>query len=164
MARARQRGWWYPWIFVGLMLLVVAVNATLATLAVKTFPGLQSEDAYNEGLRYNDTLAAQRDQTKRGWKMDLRAKSNAAADGRRQAEVTVTFVDRDGYPLDRLDIDAELIRPTAAGFDQRLDFEHRAAGQYVASVTLPLAGQWDAKINARRDEETYQTTRRLLVK
>lgn len=163
MARARRRGWWYPWIFVGLMGLVVAVNAALATLAVKTFPGLQSEDAYNEGLRYNDTLAARHDQAMRGWKMDI-AVASVAGEERHAAEVSVSFADRDGYPLERLNIDAELIRPTAAGFDQPLNFERRAAGLYVARVTLPFAGQWDARINARRGEETYRTTRRVLVR
>lgn len=163
MARVRQRGWWYPWIFVGLMGLVIAVNAVMATLAVKTFPGLQSEDAYNEGLRYNDTLAMQREQAKRGWRMDVQAASSATADGRHEAEVTVSFVDRDGYPVDHLSIDATLIRPTAADFDRTLSFERRAAGQYVANVTLPFAGQWDARIEARRDEESYRTTRRLFV-
>ncbi len=164
MAQARQRGWWYPWIFVGLMGLVVVVNAIMATLAVKTFPGLQSDDAYNEGLRYNDTLAAQREQGKRGWRMDVQAASSVTSDGRHDAEVTVSFVDRDGYPVDYLSIDASLIRPTAAGFDQALSFERRAAGLYVAKVALPFAGQWDARINAHRDEETYQTIRRLFVK
>lgn len=164
MAKPRQRGWWYPWIFVGFMLVVVAVNAIMATLAVRTFPGLQTEDAYNKGLRYNDTIAAGGEQARRGWRISLGIKPlPAAAEGARGAEVTVAFVDRNDQPLDRLEVDAVLHRPAVAGFDRSLSLEPRGGGVYAGVVSLPFAGQWDARITARRDADTFQTTQRLYV-
>jgi nitrogen fixation protein FixH len=163
MSRPRQRGWWYPWIFVGFMLLVVAVNAVMATLAVRTFPGLQTEDAYNKGLRYNETIEAAREQAKRGWRMTLDVKPLPATDGGRDAEVAVAFADRDGRPLERLEIDAALHRPAVAGFDRSVSLEPRGGGVYAGVVTLPFPGQWDARITARRDADTYQATQRLFV-
>ncbi len=164
MARARQQGWWYPWIFVAAMVVVIAVNALMATLAVRTFPGLQTEDAYNKGLRYNDTLAAGREQAKRGWRMDIEITPKAhAADAAREAEVKLAFVDRDGQPLDRLNVEAAMIRPAAGGFDRTLNLDHRGSGVYVGTVTLPLAGQWDAHVTARRDTDTFEATRRLFI-
>ena len=50
MRRARADGWWYPWIFVFGMLVVIAVNIVLITSAIDTFPGLDTEDAYQKGL------------------------------------------------------------------------------------------------------------------
>lgn len=164
----RQRGWWYPWIFVAIMLVVVAVNGIMATLAVRTFPGLQTEDAYNKGLRYNETLAAAREQSQRGWQMTAEmapasAVALSATETGREAEVKVTFVDREGYPLERLEIEAMLVRPTAKGYDRPVALSHRGGGVYAGTVLLPLAGQWDARIVARRDSDTFQTTRRLFI-
>lgn len=174
MARERQRGWWYPWIFVAAMLLVVAVNGIMATLAVRTFPGLQTEDAYNKGLRYNDTIAAGREQARRGWQMKAEITPlpgsgsgagavPAASEDSRDVEVTIAFVDRDGHPLERLDVEATLVRPTANGFDRPLDLQYRGGGVYAGSVTLPFAGQWDARIVARRDTDTFEARRRLFI-
>jgi nitrogen fixation protein FixH len=165
VARSRQRGWWYPWIFVGFMLFVVAVNAIMATLAVRTFPGLQTEDAYNKGLRYNETIAAGREQAQRGWRMNLDVAPAPAGGGEaaRTTTVTVQVLDRNGQPLDRLEVAAVLQRPAVAGFDQTLRLEARGGGIYAGVVTLPFAGQWDARISARRDAETFQATQRLFV-
>ncbi|HOT83126.1 MAG TPA: FixH family protein, partial [Candidatus Defluviicoccus seviourii] len=51
-ASGRPPGWWYPWIFVGGMLIVVAVNAVMAIVAVGTFSGLETTDHYRKGLAY----------------------------------------------------------------------------------------------------------------
>lgn len=164
MARPRQRGWWYPWIFIGFMLLVVGVNAVMATLAVRTFPGLETEDAYNKGLRYNETIAAGREQAKRGWRMSLDVEPlPALVEGGRDAAVTVRFLDRDGQPLERLEIEAALQRPAVAGFDRLLSLEPQGGGVYAGVVSLPFAGQWDARITARRDDESFRATQRLFV-
>ena len=164
MARPRQRGWWYPWIFVGFMALVIGVNAVMATLAVSTFPGLQTEDAYNKGLRHNDTIAAGREQDRRGWRMDLQVKPlRSTSEGVRDAELTVTFLDRDGQPLDRLEVEAALHRPAVAGFDRTLPLERRGGGVYAGVVSLPFAGQWDARITARQDADSHQATQRLFL-
>ncbi|MCU0895282.1 MAG: FixH family protein [Rhodospirillales bacterium] len=164
VARPRQRGWWYPWIFVGFMVLVVGVNAVMATLAVSTFPGLQAEDAYNKGLRYNDSLAAGREQERRGWRMTLQLKPlPASGEGSRDAELTVAFVDREGQPLDRLEVEAALHRPTVAGFDRTLPLEPQGGGVYAGVVSLPFAGQWEARITGRRGADSHQTTQRLFL-
>jgi nitrogen fixation protein FixH len=164
MAGARQPGWWYPWIFIAVMVAVIAVNAVMATLAIRTFPGLQTEDAYNKGLHYNETIAAGREQARRGWRMDLEIRPLGGARGSgREAEVVVAFSDRDGQPLDRLEVEATLIRPATAAFDRTVSLEGRGGGVYAAAVTLPLSGQWDARVTARRETESFEARRRLVL-
>lgn len=161
MVRARARGWWYPWIFVAGMLLVVAVNAVLITLAVDTFPGLDTQDAYRKGLAYNRTLSEARDDEKRGWRADVRfAPRESAAE---VGDLLVSLAGADGLPLRGLAVTAALIRPTRGGVDQHVVLEERGEGLYGAAVTLPLAGQWDAHLWARRGDDTWQTTRRIQV-
>ena len=163
MSKARQPGWWYPWIFVGGMLVVIAVNGVLATLAIGTWPGLETEDHYRKGLAYNQTLAAVKAQEQRGWRMDLAFAPEPAADGRRRGDLAVTFVGKDGRPLGNLDAEAVLRRPTREGVDVAVDLENRGGGVYGTTVSLPLPGQWEAHIHAHRGGDNYQESRRLSV-
>ena len=55
--RRTGRDTWIPWAFVGFFLVVFAVNGAMMTIAFKTWTGLDTENAYQEGLAYNDRLA-----------------------------------------------------------------------------------------------------------
>lgn len=164
MAHRRQPGWWYPWIFVGGMLLVVAVNAVLVAYAIGTFPGLETKDHYRKGLAYNQAIAATRAQEQRGWRMDLVFTPHQRTDGQKRGDLTVTFADRDGHALRNLSVTATLFRPTHEGFDQTVNLVAREAGTYGGEVTLPLSGQWEARVHAERAGDTFRTSRRIVVR
>lgn len=172
MRRLRADGWWYPWIFVVGMLVVIAVNIVMITYAITTFPGLETDDAYRKGLAYNQTIVAARAQEARGWHVDVRyapataaaaAGASSGAAGAHEGELVVTVVDRAGQPLYGLDVTAALIRPTREGFDSSLNLEPAAAGEYRGEAVLPLGGQWDVRVSARRGNEDFQATRRIMV-
>jgi nitrogen fixation protein FixH len=164
MAKVRQSGWWYPWIFVGGMAVVIAVNVVMITLAVGTFPGLDTKDYYRKGVTYNRTLAADRAQAQRGWHMDFAfAPFGAAADDPHRGEVVVTFTDREGRPLESLEVEGTLIRPTREGIDVTLDFDNRGHGAYAATISPSLPGQWKARIHARQGSDNFQEIRRIDV-
>ena len=165
--RQRPAGWWYPWIFVVGMLVVIAVNAVMIALAVDTFSGLETDDAYRKGIQYNKTIAAAEAQAARGWQMTLvvepRPAGEAAASGGRTADMVATFTDRDGYPLHGLEVEAHLIRPTSAGHDSSVTLTEQAEGRYATTLAIPLPGQWDVRVHARRDDATYQATHRIIL-
>lgn len=163
MAKLRQPGWWYPLIFVGGMLLVIAVNAVLVAYAIGTFPGLETRDHYRKGLAYNDAIASARARDERGWQMDLVFTPRADGDSPLQGELLVTFVDRDGRALRNLNVEATLFRPTHEGFDQTLELDARGAGKYARDVTLPLSGQWEARVRAHREGDSFHMNRRITV-
>lgn len=163
MIEKRASGWWYPWIFVAAMVMVVCVNGVLAYLAVSTWTGLDTKNYYDRGLRYNDTLAAAEEQQQRGWNMVFAGTPATMASDGKDSVVAVTFRDRSGRPIDDLVVEAILIRPTAEGFDTIYALAHRGNGVYAGQVVVPLPGQWDARIHARRGGETFQTSRRLFV-
>ena len=158
----RADGWWYPWIFVVGMLVVIAANGVLITCAIATFPGLESDDAYREGLAYNTTLAAARAQQERGWQAQVGFAPGMKSAGH-GGDLTVAFLDRDGQPMRDLDVVAVLIRPTNRGSDVSVELDHRGQGVYGAAVALPLPGQWDARIVAHRGTDDFQQTRRIFV-
>ena len=169
-AAVRPRGWWYPWLFVGGMLIVIAVNAVLVTLAIETFPGLSTEDAYRKGLAYNQTIAAAEAQDARGWRLELTitpqpAASGAAEDSTASMELAARFVDRAGQPLSRLDVRAFVVRPVGEGRALEVALDESGGGVYRGTLATPLGGQWDVHIHARRGDETFfQQTRRIVVR
>ncbi len=163
MRKPRQAGWWYPWIFVGGMLVVIAVNGVLITLAITTWPGLQSDDYYRQGLEYNRTLAAAREQGRRGWRMDMAFTPIEGTDDQHRGDLIITFTDRDGQPLRNLIVEATLFRPTHEGFDRSVSLDHRGKGKYVGAVEVPLSGQWKARVHAHHDGDNFQMSRRINV-
>jgi nitrogen fixation protein FixH len=142
---------------------VIAVNVVMAVIAISTFAGLETEDHYRKGLAYNRNLAAAQAQAARGWQMRVEFAAAATAADQHQGEIAAVFTDRTGQPLDRLTVEATLIRPTHAGADLSLPLEYVGGGRYRGAVTVPMPGQWDARILARQDDQHFQDTRRLFV-
>ncbi len=95
--------------------------------------------------------------------MDLVFTPRAGDDGQHRGELLVTFADRDGHAVRYLDVEATLFRPTHEGFDQTVGLDARGGGQYAREVTLPLSGQWEARVRARRDADSFQMNRRITV-
>lgn len=159
----RKRGAWYPWIFVGMFAVVIGVNAALAYFATSTFNGLQTEGAYEKGLAYNQALAGAAAQEKLGWAVRADVAATAPAEGRHGGAVTVQVHDRDGKPVDGLEVFAVFSRPTQAGLDSRVPLARSADGRFVGDVALPLPGQWDMLVVANRGTESYQLSQRVML-
>lgn len=123
------------WHMLGLMLaffgLIVAVNVTMASLALGTFGGVVVENSYVASQRYNGWLKAAADQKALGW----RATPSVDAQGRLHIAVT----DATGAPLDvRMVVVAR--HPLGRVPDQRVALR-RVAGGHVAERALP-GGRW----------------------
>ena len=70
----RQPGWYIPWIFVGVFMVVLAVNGVMVHFAVSSWTGIETENHFIKGLGYNNDLAGARAQAERGWQIDVRAR------------------------------------------------------------------------------------------
>ncbi len=158
-SKTRPLGWWYPWIFVGMFLVVGGVNATLAYFASSTFNGLQTEQAYEKGLNYNQALAGAAAQERLGWV--LRAELQPA-DGA-GAGVAVEVTDKAGRPVEGLEVLAVFTRPTQAGHDRNVTLSEAGSGRYVGKVQLPLPGQWRMQVVANRGSDSYQSNQRVML-
>ncbi|MCW9035643.1 MAG: FixH family protein [Alphaproteobacteria bacterium] len=164
MAQARQRSWWYPWIFVAFFAVIITVNGIMIYFATSTFTGLETDKHYVKGLKYNDNLEGVKKQAEMGWK-DTTSWVAIAEDGlSRSGRINTVFQDKDGKPLKGLTIKAMVIRPTHAGYDMDVDLQSAGMGTYELAVTLPLPGLWDVRLLASRGEEHYQRVQRLYIK
>ncbi len=157
---ARRRAWfesgrWIPWTFVGGFVIVVAVNLTLLLLSLGTWPGLETHDAYEKGLAYNDVLDAASAQAARGW-----SNQTTYSDG----ELRVTITDASGAGIEGLRVIGILVRPTHEGLDQRVVLTATGGGTYAAKVALPFAGNWDLRLRAEGSGEPWFASTRLWVR
>jgi nitrogen fixation protein FixH len=167
MVKQRPRGWWYPYIFVGGFLVVLAVNVVLMVFATSTFNGLETRHAWWEGNHYNAQIAAEDAQEALGWTVTFGSRSGPeagpAADGL-PARFDLDVHDRAGNPVDGLTVEAEVRRPTQEGYDRTVHLDPVGPGQYRTTVGLPLPGQWEVRLVASRGEDAYRLRERIVIR
>jgi nitrogen fixation protein FixH len=158
-AQPQRRSLWIPWLFVGLMLLVVVVNGVMIYFAEHTFSGLDTQKYYEEGVDYNTSLKDAAASAALGWTAKAAIEPNGAAD-----TVRVAITDRSGAPVSGLHLALHLVRPVSTALDQFLDLRPTAPGVYAAEVKLPARGAWELRLEATGGRATWQSTQRLFVK
>jgi nitrogen fixation protein FixH len=132
------RGRWIPWVFAGMMLLVIAVNGVLITAAVGSLTGTTTGRSYDKGRAYNHILAEAERQAALGW-------SARVALG--AGELAVAVTDREGRPVEGR-LEGLLLRPLD-GRTVPLAFAAAGPGQWSAPALPPAAGQWEARLTLR---------------
>lgn len=127
---------------------IIAVNVTMAVLAIRTFPGLEAKNGWVASQNFNSRLAAQK---ALGW------------------EVTPTLTDRqfaldirgkDGRPAAVSELTVTIGRPTVRDHDITPPLHRRADGVFEAPVRLD-PGVWEIVIRAKAADGTdfYQRRR-----
>jgi nitrogen fixation protein FixH len=164
MTTSKQRapGWWYPWLFIGGMGVVVAVNAVLVYFALGSWTGLETDNYYRRGIQYNDAIAAAEVQRARGWQGRLDV-AETPAEGR-LFDATLTLKDKAGKPLDGVAVRLEAERPTDSAYDAKAPLRPLGQGRYAGRIALALPGQWALRVVAQRDSEQFQSVERVLVR
>ena len=122
--------------------IIFAVNATMATLALKSFSGEDMQKPYVKGLAFNETLAARAAQAAAGWEATLDAVRGP--DGATAVSVVVA---KDGAPVQGLTLTATLKHPARASLDRNVTLQEKA-GAYVATIDGLGAGQWTIALKA----------------
>lgn len=138
-------------ITVSAFAVIIAVNFTMAYLAVGTFPGLEVDNTYVASQEFDDKRAAQESL---GWVVE-----HTYADG----ELTLTFVDAQGTPVIPQDMTVLIGRTTASADDIRPEFAGYA-GRYSAPVELQR-GKWMMQLEATAEDGTpFQQRLELFVR
>lgn len=141
---------------------IIIADATMIYKAVSTFGGLESANAYRDGLAYNARIARDARQSASGWHDAVEVLPNPA-------RVRVSFKGADGQPIENLRIEAVLGRPATNRSDMLLRPQELTPGVFEAPIgDSPAPGTWIATIKAFQaggaaDEPVYQTRRRLWI-
>jgi nitrogen fixation protein FixH len=144
--------------FFGYMLIA---NGIFLYVALDTFSGLSTKDAYVKGLNYNAQIEEYETQKARGWHVQLQD----SLTGPNKAQLTLDAKDQSGEILQFDEVSVMVKRPTQSD----LDFVVIMApveGQYTVDIDFPVPGNWDVEIYASGGgyEKPYRLEKRLWVK
>jgi len=155
------------WI-VGFFLVVFTVNGIMAYLALGTWGGLETENAYRKGIHYNTEIAAAEAQAESGWKIALKNSPmiwHTAPD--KDIDHDNSLVVEVVWPDDNLPpvlVTALVTRAVTDIYDQEIILVKNETGLYTAPLTLPLAGQWNVTILVKRaNGPIYQLKEKIFV-
>ncbi|MET0156176.1 MAG: FixH family protein [Rickettsiales bacterium] len=144
-----------PWYFVMGFAVLISVDSVMAYLAVHSYHGVVTENAYEKGLDYNADLAMEKEQEALGWKSGVAYENGA---------LRVTIVDKNGAPLEKARVVAFIDRPLEDGYRKRILLKEKGRGVYAALVTFPLPGQWKVTAAAMKDGERFQSSSRIVMR
>lgn len=133
---------------------IVSVNATIMTVALRTMPGVETRSAYEDSQHFNEAIARQQERDARGWK----AVATLARQGD-GAMLGVALADRLGQPLSGFTATARLRHPATAARDHDVTLSERQPGRYEARFDRIDAGSWILELRARRGEEVVFVSR-----
>ncbi len=138
---------------------ILVANVIFISLAVKSFPGVTQEKAYETGLKYNDILAERADQAALGWRAEM-TRAERSDDG---AVVSIRLQDKLGRPLSLLSVTGELRRPASEDEDALLAFKSAGEGVYTANTSVLSPGAWDlTAIAAGPNDEKFEFAVRVI--
>jgi nitrogen fixation protein FixH len=139
---------------------IIAVNLIMATLAVSTFGGVETRNAYQAGLSFSREIAESRAQEARNWHVEAKL-SNWTPDG-----VVVEVLPRDasGSPVAGVDFTVTFAHPASRRQDQVVALGEVSAGLFRARAQV-TPGQWDLVVEAGRDgERLFRSKSRVQVR
>ena len=158
MPAAPIRGRWIPWLFVGMFLVVSAVNGVMIWYALSSWTGLAANEAYDQGLTYNRNLAAAARQARLGWSPKLSVRTDG--DG---AEIELAVTDAERRPVTDAAVVVDFERPTFEGADFAVALSAFAPGRYRARLASPQSGVWNLHATIRRGEALFVHEQRIVL-
>jgi nitrogen fixation protein FixH len=117
---------------------IIAVNATMATMAIRSWTGLTVENSYVASQEFEQKRLAHQEQLAAGWRATLSYLPGAAR---------LVIVDGADRPIDIGNVSVRFNRPVGGHDDQLLELKRDGAGAYGAAVELPR-GLWEANVTA----------------
>lgn len=163
---------------------VFAVNGVMTWVALTTFSGIETPNAYQRGRQYNEVLAAAAAQRALGWQAAIETRfgeaaapvlgasgpatpandaSGNSAEGQ-PVEIVLEMTDRDGAPVTGLSGTATFRRPVTRGLDVMATLMPEGAGRYRAAALLPAPGRWEIRLDLTRPGGApYHLARRIFV-
>ena len=157
MSAAPVRSGYIPWLFVAAFVVVITVNGIMIWFAIGSFSGLYTPGAREQGLRYNEVVAEQKERDALGWQVD-------ASWNRRAHQLEVALRRADGSALSGASVEADLVRPAEKRAPFPVALRETASGRYSGDVALPARGNWDLEIEVAADGRRFGFTRRMFLK
>ncbi|MGB9151678.1 MAG: FixH family protein [Alphaproteobacteria bacterium] len=150
---------WIPWYIFGFFGLLIIILVPMAIIAVRTNTGIVTDNPYEKGLAYNNSIQAEQRQEALKWQGHLTVETLASSN----VKATFSLADASGAPLDKADVKLWFVRPTQDGIDRNMALHERSGGQYSAEFSLPVRGLWEARVSVMKDGKNYQLINRIVL-
>jgi nitrogen fixation protein FixH len=145
-------------VLLGFFGVMLGVNGAMVYLALATFGGIDTPDAYRKGLAYNATIAEESVQGSLGWTTRLRYDEPLDV-------LRLEVSDGAGRGVSGLRIAGRLMRPATSRLDRAIgELVDRGRGHYELSLDGVEAGAWIVAFEAqgsRPDGATFRMKERL---
>lgn len=139
--------------FLAFFALFMSVNIIFMITAERTHTGVVTEEAYQKGLEYNKVIEEANKQDALGWTHRLVVRLDLE-DKRR---VTLRLKDAKKHKLTGAGVLVRFYRPVGKeGLTLDVTLQEKNPGTYVALVTFPERGKWDAYIGVRKGDAVYR--------
>lgn len=146
LAFSKFTGWHMTGILVAFFGTVMAVNFTMARMAITSFGGTVVDNSYVASQQYNGWLNAAAQQEKLGWKVTV------ALDADRNVRIEAQA---DGTVLKEVTAVGDALHPLGRAADIPLAFIALPNGQLLSTTSLP-AGRWNLRLSLRRGADIYK--------
>ena len=129
---------WHVLVMISLFFgVMISVNATMVTLALRSHPGEDVERSYTQGINYNETLERRRIQESLGWQARFNVVEN---------RLLLQMSDREGNPLSDLVLAGSMRHPTRTALDCPIMMESMGEGRYEIDLPCVLEGRWSVRL------------------
>lgn len=148
-----SKGWYWPWIVAGLLLLVMAANGILLIKATSDPSFAVEPDYYRKALDWNRTQAQARLNEDLGWEAEVAVEPLPSLPG--QARVRTRITDRNELPVDGATVTLEAFHNARSS--DRIDafLDPMGDGAYAAELPMRKDGIWEFRLRAVRGHEVF---------
>lgn len=144
-----------PWYFVAFFVGLAILNVIFVTIAVKSYPDLVTENAYEKGLDYNTMIETKQAQDALGWQSDFKIMDQ---------KIILFLTNKDGNFLSGANITAEAGRIIHGNDDHALTFVENANGYYESQEKFAIKGRWNIKAHIQWKQDKIQIKKHVQVK
>ncbi|MES2781993.1 MAG: FixH family protein [Pseudomonadota bacterium] len=146
LANGKFTGWHMTAILVAFFAVVMAVNFTMARMAVSSFGGTVVDNSYVASQKYNRWLTEAAQQDRLGWDVAV------SMDANRHVRIDTSS---DGAMLDQVTAVGDALHPLGRAADVPLAFAATPQGYLLSTKPLP-AGRWNLRLSLRRGADIFK--------
>ncbi|TGJ99451.1 nitrogen fixation protein FixH [Leptospira semungkisensis] len=119
-------------------------------------------DYYEKGLRYDQTVASQKELLASGYHFEsnLLSDPNSLKVGKQNILI---FLKKGEEPIRGADLEFRLERSATDSFNKILHLKEVSAGKYSGELDIPFAESWRIQISAKTESGTLQKTTQIKV-
>jgi nitrogen fixation protein FixH len=155
ISQEQKSGFRNPWVLslVGLILLVLAVNATFIWYATHNKSMLVDREYKTKDRKTNTEMLSELGAKQAlAWQTTIKKPKAIVLSQPTMYEISV--VDKDGKAVSG-EMEVEAYRAADASKDFTTPFKEVATGKYQGYVTFPLKGYWELHIHLKRGNEEF---------